>query len=419
MTTEIKGILPKLAYSYRLRTTAAGLIFLGSTALAYAKDPQAYRIGANDIVQITVYGQPALTGPFPVDVDGNIGYPVIGNIAIGGLTATEVGSKISKALAEHIPGLTVTASINQYAPVFIVGDVRSPGKYEYRPGMVALELMALGGGAGKGEAPTVTSGMQLISAQQEYADLQLQITSLSIRRVRVEAELKGNDFIYNLPDKPGPNTDDDALNMRILDGEKTLFDVRRNNLAAERQALKAQVSSYSDEIRTLQESIKLHDTEIQLLQENVDASKSLVARGLAAKSSLREMERDLSATRRDALELASFLARARQNQLAVQQRIVNLEDLRRSEAASALQDIDLNIARMERRSAAQLQTMAEIAKSSGNMSTADMMRKLDFTVSRNIDGTFTEMTADQTTEIRPGDILRVELDLKKLAVPPS
>ena len=419
MTTEIKGILPKLAYSYRLRTTAAGLIFLGSTTLAYAKDPQAYRIGANDIVQITVYGQPALTGPFPVDVDGNIGYPVIGNIAIGGLTATEVGSKISKALAEHIPGLTVTASINQYAPVFIVGDVRSPGKYEYRPGMVALELMALGGGAGKGEAPTVTSGMQLISAQQEYADLQLQITSLSIRRVRVEAELKGNDFIYSLPDKPGPNTNDDALNMRILDGEKTLFDVRRNNLAAERQALKAQVSSYSDEIRTLQESIKLHDTEIQLLQENVDASKSLVARGLAAKSSLREMERDLSATRRDALELASFLARARQNQLAVQQRIVNLEDIRRSEAASALQDIDLNIARMERRSAAQLQTMAEIAKSSGNMSTADMMRKLDFTVSRNIDGTFTEMTADQTTEIRPGDILRVELDLKKLAVPPS
>jgi polysaccharide export outer membrane protein len=205
----------------------------------------------------------------------------------------------------------------------------------------------------------------------------------------------------------------------MLEGERTLFDVRRNNMKAERQALEAQVASYGDEINTLQESIKLHDTEIQLLQENVDSSRSLVDRGLAAKSNLRDQERDLSATRRDALELASFLARARQNQLAMQQRIANLEEVRRSDAATSLQEVDLNLARMERRSSAQIQTMAEIAKSSGNISSADMRKKLIFTISRNVNGAFQDITGNERTEIKPGDILRIELDMSKINTSPS
>ncbi|OIS94485.1 polysaccharide biosynthesis/export family protein [Brucella cytisi] len=402
-----------------LRTTMlSGLILVGGTFGALA-DGQAYRVGANDVLQVTVYGQPSLTGLYPVDVDGNIGYPVVGNISVTGLTTNEISEKIAGSISQHIPGLTVTATINQYAPVFVVGDVKVPGKYQFRPGMVVLELMALGGGAGKAESPALTAGMQLISAQQEYVDLQMQITAMAIRRARFEAELNGTDFTYTLPDQAAANKETVALTQKMLDGEKTVFNVRRNNLAAERRALEAQAASYGDEIQTLQQSIKLHDTEIGLLQENVDSSKSLVDRGLAAKSNLRDMERDLSATRRAALELASFLARARQNQLAMEQRIANLEEIRKSEAATNLQDIDLNIARMERRSNTQLQAMAEIAKSSGNISAATLRQKLVFSISRIVNGSFQDIVANESTEIKPGDILRVELDMSRVGGSPS
>lgn len=399
-------------------TMLSGLILVGGAFGALA-DGQAYRVGANDVLQVTVYGQPSLTGLYPVDVDGNIGYPVVGNISVTGLTTNEISEKIAGSLSQHIPGLTVTATINQYAPVFVVGDVKAPGKYQFRPGMVVLELMALGGGAGKAESPALTAGMQLISAQQEYVDLQMQITAMAIRRARFEAELNGTDFTYTLPDQAAANKETVALTQKMLDGEKTVFNVRRNNLAAERRALEAQAASYGDEIQTLQQSIKLHDTEIGLLQENVDSSKSLVDRGLAAKSNLRDMERDLSATRRAALELASFLARARQNQLAMEQRIANLEEIRKSEAATNLQDIDLNIARMERRSNTQLQAMAEIAKSSGNISAATLRQKLVFSISRIVNGSFQDIVANESTEIKPGDILRVELDMSRVGGSPS
>lgn len=404
--------------TYLRATMFSGLILAGGSFAALGEG-QAYRVGANDVLQVTVYGQPSLTGLYPVDVDGNIGYPIVGNIPVNGLTINEVGEKIAGSLSQHIPGLTVTATVNQYAPVFVVGDVKMPGKYQFRPGMVVLELTALGGGAGKTETPALTAGMQLITVQQEYADLQMQITAMTIRRARFEAELNGAEFNYALPEQPAANKETVALTQQMLDGEKTVFNVRRNNLAAERQALEAQAASYGDEIETLQQSIKLHDTEIGLLQENVDSSKSLVDRGLAAKSNLRDMERDLSATRRAALELASFLARARQNQLAMQQRIANLDEIRRSEAAIALQDIDLNIARMEHRSNAQLQTMAEIAKSSGNIASSTLRQKLIFSISRIVDGSFQDIVANERTEIKPGDILRVELDMSRVGGSPS
>ncbi|MFS2324127.1 polysaccharide biosynthesis/export family protein [Brucella sp. H1_1004] len=415
----MRYIVSRRGFPSLFRSTLLATAIAWSFATVAIAEGQGYSAGSNDVLQITVYGQPALTGLYPIDTEGNIGYPVVGNIAVAGLTMPQISEKIAAALSQHIPGLTVTATINQYAPVFVVGDVKVPGKYEFRPGMVVLELMAIGGGAGKGEAPAVTAGMQLITAQQDYADLQMQMTQASIRRVRLQAELNGIDFDYQLPEQTPANKQTSNLTKQMAAGEKTLFDVRRNNLNAERSALQAQSASYGDEIETLKQSITLHDAEIKLLEENVQSSKTLVERGLAAKSNLRDMERDLSSTRRDALELASFLARARQNQLAVQQRIANLEEARRSEAATSLQEIDLNLARMESRANAQLQTMAEIAKSSGNISSSDMRQKLVFTISRNVSGVFEDFAANERTEIRPGDILRIELDMSKLGASPS
>jgi len=238
-----------------------------------------------------------------------------------------------------------------------------------------------------------------------------------VKRARTEAELEGQPFEFKL--SATINAEDEQQKQRVINGEMTLFEIRRNTMAAEERALQAQVDSYSDEIKALQESIRLHNDEIALLQENVNSSKTLVDRGLAAKTSLRDLERELSSTRRDALELGSFLARARQNQLAVKQRIESLGDVRRNDSAAALQEIDLSLARMKRKSQSLLDSMAEIAKASGNVSSADISRKMTFTVLRNDNNGYQEIAANERTEIKPGDILRVEFDLSKLTEPRS
>lgn len=72
--------MPKIPYKRRFArhlhaSVFSAMLFLGAGSMALA-DGQIYRIGSNDVLLVTVYGQPSLTGLYPVDVDGNIGYPL-------------------------------------------------------------------------------------------------------------------------------------------------------------------------------------------------------------------------------------------------------------------------------------------------------------------------------------------------------
>ena len=398
---------------HRLASWLCTGLLLASTTLAFGQD-RAYRVGPNDILQVTVYGQPALTGPFKIDIGGDIGYPVVGTIKVGGKSAAEISTIIAKELAEHIPGLTVTATVAQYAPVYVVGDVRVPGKYEFQPGMTVMELLAIGGGTGRTENEAAAAGVQLLAVQQEYTDLQLQIAALGVKRARLTAELNGSDFSFQFAEGPTTSDEERKLHAKMIDGEKNLFETRLNTMKAEQQSLSAQISNYDEEIKSLQEGIKLRETEIQLQQENVDSNRSLVEKGLAARSNLRDMERILSEIRREGLEAQSYLARARQNQLATQQRITNLAETRRATAATELQDLELNLVRMERRGNTQLQTMAEIAKRAGSMTSSAAARRTNVVISRNQQGKFEEIAGTMQSEVQPGDIIRVELDMSRM-----
>ncbi|SCD24726.1 polysaccharide export protein [Brucella inopinata] len=126
-------IIVRNSITRHLRAALLSSVLLLATGGLAAADGNIYRVGANDVLQVTVYGQPALTGLYPVDVDGNIGYPVVGNISVQGLTTLQISEKIASSLSQHIPGLTVTATINQYAPVFVMGDVKAPASMNFAP----------------------------------------------------------------------------------------------------------------------------------------------------------------------------------------------------------------------------------------------------------------------------------------------
>ena len=400
-------------FVHRVKLAALLASSLSLTLLpAAAQEPGPYRIGAGDVIGVTTYGDAGLSGEFVVSPSGTIGYPIIGQIDVAGMTVGELGTKLETDLAEHVAGLAVSATIIRYAPVFVFGDVQTPGKYEYRPGMTALELMVLGGGLSRVQATVESTQIQLIGARQEYADISLQMIALEAGRARLQAEYGGTDFVPPAIDEPDPSLR--GLRQSIIDGEATLFATRKAALEGEQAALTAQEKTYADEIDSITESIRLHNEEIRLLNEDVAATTQLVERGLTSKSNLREAERRLSSTRRDALELGSYLARAQQALLALQQKHDALLPTRRSEAASALQTAEIELARKRSRQEAVMDTMSELAMSAGAAAGRQVQRKLSFTITRTVDGEHRQIAASEQETILPGDILRAELAVDAL-----
>lgn len=390
-----------------LKACACILLLAGSVAPANAQG-QEYRVASGDVLRITVYGDPGLSGSFPIGADGTIGYPLLGNVAVSGRPVEEVRQAIDAGLKEHIANLSVSVVVETYAPVFVVGEVQRPGRYEFRPGMIALELFALGGGQKEVLAQGDNAGVRLAGLRQDYVDLGAQLLGQDVKRVRLEAELNGQPFTYRPSEEIG--TPDPRIVDQIVEAERTLFELRRTTLDAELKSLEQQRAGYVDEIDTLEKSGKLRNGELTLLDEDVKLAQSMVARGLTSKTQLRDKQREISATNRDVLEFGSFLARARQNLTVIESRLGSLREQRRGEVAAELRDLNIDILRLRRKMTYSLQAMAEagiaIERKGGARQTA-----FRFSAVRLVDGKYREVPVGQTDPVRAGDILRVSLAL--------
>jgi polysaccharide export outer membrane protein len=145
-------------------------------AAAIAND---YRIGVDDVVQVSVWRNPDLGITVPVRPDGKISVPLIGDVAAGGRTATEVSADIQTRLTTFIRDpqvaviLTELRSHEYLSRVRVTGAVRQPVSIPYRQGMTVLDAVLAAGGttefaAGdrshlyrKGEQDTKTLDVQL------------------------------------------------------------------------------------------------------------------------------------------------------------------------------------------------------------------------------------------------------------------
>jgi protein involved in polysaccharide export with SLBB domain len=106
-----------------------------------------YRLGPNDRTRIIVYGQPNLTGEFVLDGNGNLAFPLIGNVPANGMTPTELQRAIAAKLdPDYLRNPSVSVEVASRRPFYVVGEVQKPGSYPYVTDMTVLNAIATAGG---------------------------------------------------------------------------------------------------------------------------------------------------------------------------------------------------------------------------------------------------------------------------------
>jgi polysaccharide export outer membrane protein len=113
--------------------------------VAEARD---YRIGPEDVLDISVWKNPELSRTVPVRPDGKVSLPLVNDIHAAGLTPSGLRDELTRRLAEYVPSPEVAVIVREVhsAKVSVVGAVRTPGRYEVRSPATVLELIALAQG---------------------------------------------------------------------------------------------------------------------------------------------------------------------------------------------------------------------------------------------------------------------------------
>lgn len=129
----------------------ASIVFLAGSALAQSDTAErkeaGYVIAVNDILEITVYDEPDLTKTIRVGPDGNINYPLVGQIKAAGISPKDFEASLKDMLGtKYIKNPQVNVNVAEFGKVYVMGKVNRPGAYEIRSGLTVIGAIALAGG---------------------------------------------------------------------------------------------------------------------------------------------------------------------------------------------------------------------------------------------------------------------------------
>jgi polysaccharide export outer membrane protein len=139
--------LPARAQEATQNQTPAKPAAAGVAAKPATDDPN-YMIGAQDVLDISVWKEPEVSRTVPVRPDGKISLPLLNDVQAAGLTPSQLAAQLTESLKKFVanPQVTVIVTTINSQRVYIMGEVIRAGAYPLLPGMTVLQGLSSAGG---------------------------------------------------------------------------------------------------------------------------------------------------------------------------------------------------------------------------------------------------------------------------------
>jgi len=415
-----------LTHAFRYGALAGALLLASAAADLRSATAAEYLLGPQDKLRLKIYEWrasrdvifewTALNDQFVVGANGSLFLPFIGEVQAGGVAPGDLARQIGERLMRHM-GLgrqpDVAVEVVQFRPFYIVGHVTQSGEFPYRPGMTVLQAVGIAGGLRTREENIARLEREVIAGRGEVSVLALTNISLQVRKARLEAEAKGEDSITFPPALSGRSADGTVKLM--MEQEQAIFKARRQGRDTQLRSLEQLRDFLEKEIVTLQAQLAFSDKQIELVQKELRGVSSLVKEGLAAAPREMLLERTLAQIQSERLSTETSLLRARQEISRTEISALELRNHYDNEVAAALRETQgqLNEIASKGDTAVQLLHESEISAPRLLASRAAAARaEPTYTIIRRSEGGETrQIAATETTEVEPGDTIKVEMPL--------
>ncbi|RWO92494.1 MAG: hypothetical protein EOQ95_04960 [Mesorhizobium sp.] len=390
-------------------------------ALAEEHNVGEYRLQTGDVIGFAVIGYPEMQKRAVIDQSGVIVLPVLGPLKALGKTIEDVRKEVievlkPKSLPQRSADGTETwtgfypdqiiVDIEEYRPVYIDGDIASPGIQPFRPGMTVRQAVAAGGGYQLGRGELENPEMTAADLGGRLHILRIKYQESEIKAARIEAQLSGARAI-EVPDaERDPSLEsrrDEALQQEGKHLEAVYADQEK-----ERASIKLATTKAAERMGYLKEQQKADQAGAAADAAELDRLKKLFEKGLVQITSVNAAQRAvlLSATR--ALQTYAEIARLERDQGDLQRSLDELIDQGR---------IDL-LANLQTERAAMTQMRAEMDSLTKQIAYVMQMRsdlvgegdRITIGVTRSTDGQAATTEATEDTLLAPGDTITITLE---------
>jgi polysaccharide biosynthesis/export protein len=134
-----------------------------------------YLLGANDVVRIQVYGEEDLTVESKIDGDGNMNFPLLGQVHVACKTIQQLQEHLTAQLASgYVRMPRVTAYVFKYRNFYVSGEVKVPGGYPYEEWLSVQKALTMAGGVTEKAEKDSISVVRHINGQEETLPVKLE-----------------------------------------------------------------------------------------------------------------------------------------------------------------------------------------------------------------------------------------------------
>jgi polysaccharide biosynthesis/export protein len=378
-----------------------------------------YKLQSGDALEISVTGVPDLRQRSPIGLDGEIAFPLVGQIKVGGLSVAEARAKITRELSnkpyqqstndgrevQHLvlPN-EIVVTVAEYRPIYVNGDVAKPGENMFRPGMTVRHAIALAGGYDQMRFRQANPFVQASDYRSEYEALWAEYASQQARVWRLRTELGEQGVEYAGKKAPIPA----ELSARFLQAETEHLKARMADREKDKALLQQAITKATLQLSILAEKKKKDDEGNQADTADFEKVRDLFQRGMTANARLSEVRRAALLSSDQLLQTIVEMSNIERQRGEYGRQLDKIDSQTRIDAWRELQDANLRIAQIT----ARLKGTGEKLSYSGQLQSQLVQGaggRPNITVYRKGEHGTERLAADEDLELAPGDVVEVAL----------
>lgn len=385
-----------------------------SGAASSNAEPVGYPVSVGDELALDFLDDGLDPHLLKVGARGDVQLPYIGSLEIEGLSLLEAREVIARAYVDNQIFLEprLELSIMSMRQLSVLGDVRTPGFYEFRPFITVEQAVGLAGGPASIGQSEEDRSLQRASLSGQLAAQEIGLLKEIAAAQRLRAQLSGSDAIRIGPAAVSAGLRVDEARMEhLIAQEASIMMADREDFERQVAHLDRNIAETLAEIGFMDEQIEVQSASIASYGQELSISQNLTERGIQAEPVGARLRRQVAEDEYALLGLRANRVRT-QRALAALEREKEVLDFARVQAWRVeLSTRQAAIDQATAQRAAVLNQLQLLARWSTRMAQGSDAMSVDMFVRRRVGEAFEMIPAQPTDELWPGDTVLVQVSL--------
>jgi polysaccharide biosynthesis/export protein len=299
----------------------------------------------------------------------------------------------------------VTAVIADYRPIYVTGDVLTPGQQAYRPLMTVRQAIAVSGGFSLLRSRANQAGPDPVDLRRDYESAWGEYTRDYFHSARLRAELQNQANFDMKPPQGSPLSA--AFVSAIAQAEAEGLKISLDNFQQEQIYLEKSAKDAAAQIAVLLKREQVEADAVKADEDDLARVTKVYKAGNLTNDRLADVRRGVILSSSRALETSVELMRARRQQDDFVRQHERNGNQRRIGLLTELKDTNVRLADITARLRAASQKLQPTGASAQPLPVAGETIQAQVTIIRKVGEEWRKQPAGEDTEVSPGDTIEV------------